>query len=214
MAFTIITTTGVVAETVGNNVDDAVDSVKSGAKSTGHAIERGADSTGNAIKSGANSTSDAFKSGTNSTKTTFSDQDLEHKVNNALSAEVPSGSFTVASQYAHILLAGQVPTKADKKKAERAAKDTAGVKGVWNYLTVEANENAEAISKDAMLTTNAKDKLLMQKGVNSNNIKVVTSNAVVYLLGRNAGKSHKIKLAAKDISQIDGVSKVVNLIGK
>ena len=142
------------------------------------------------------------------------DQSLEHKVNDVLSAQVPKGSFTVASYAQEILLAGQVPTAADKARAETAAANTAGVKHVWNYLSVGPNEDAGAISNDAYLTSAAKTRLISQKGVNTNNIKVVTSNKVVYLLGRKAGKTNQIHAAINGIKQINDVQNVVNLIGK
>ncbi|HMT02816.1 MAG TPA: BON domain-containing protein [Burkholderiales bacterium] len=149
-----------------------------------------------------------------SAKTILADQNLEHKVNGALSAQVPSGSFTVVSYEARILLAGQVLTIEEKSKAEAAVKNTVGVHAVWNYLTVGPVEDAGQISKDAAITTAVKGKLMLQKGINSGNIKVVTSNKVVYLLGKRVGNPTKVNKAIKEISQLDGVSNVVNLIGK
>lgn len=140
------------------------------------------------------------------------DQGLEHKVNNVLSATVPNGSFTVASYAKNILLAGQVPSVADKYKAQTAVDNTSGVRKVWNYLTVGANEDAGAITNDAYLTSSAKTRLIAQKDVNTNNIKVVTSNGVVYLLGHKAGKPHQIRAAIAGIKSISGVKNVVNLI--
>lgn len=141
------------------------------------------------------------------------DQTLEHDVNNVLSAQVPNGSFTVASHGQKILLAGQVPTQADKDKAALAATNTAGVKKVYNYLTLSVNETVGDISHDAYLTSLAKSRLIGQKGVNTNNIKVVTCSDVVYLLGdKDAGNSEQIAGAIKGIESISGVKKVVNLI--
>lgn len=142
------------------------------------------------------------------------DQTLEHDVNNVLHAQIPNGNFTVASYAKAILLAGQVPTAADKAKAQTAVANTAGVRKVFNYLTVKANETAGDTTHDAYLTSSAKTRLIAQKGVNTNNIKVVTSDNVVYLLGRNAGKANQIKGAIIGIKGINGVSNVVNLIGK
>lgn len=142
------------------------------------------------------------------------DQSLEHKVNQVLSAQIPKGSFTVASYDQKILLAGQVPTSADKAKANSAAANTTGVKKVWNYLTVGANEDAGDITNDAYLTTAAKTRLIAQKDVNTNNIKVVTSNGVVYLLGKQAGKVEQIQDAIVGIKGINKVHGVVNLIGQ
>jgi len=150
----------------------------------------------------------------NSVENTMDDQALEHKINKALKDQIPNGSFTVASDGQKVLLAGQVSSDSDKAKAEAAASSVAGVKAVWNHLTVGPNESAKAITDDAYLTSAAKAKLLEQKGVNSNNIKVVTSDKVVYLLGRKAGKPSKVKDAIASIKGISDVRDVVNLIGK
>ncbi len=112
------------------------------------------------------------------------------------------------------MLAGQVATLKDKDKAEIAVKNTAGVKKVWNYLTIKTPETVVDISNDAYLTSAAKTRLIAQKQVNANNIKVVTCAGVVYLLGKDAGDSTQINGAIEGIKQIDGVKLVVNLIQK
>jgi osmotically-inducible protein OsmY len=151
---------------------------------------------------------------TRGSDTVVDDQSLEHKVNDVLGAEVPGGSFTVASYAQQVLLAGQVPSADAKAKAEAAAANTVGVRRVFNYLSVGPNEDAGAISEDAYLTSAAKTRLIAQKGVNTNNIKVVTSHKIVYLLGRNAGKPHQIRAAITGIKGLSGVRGVVNLIGQ
>lgn len=144
--------------------------------------------------------------------TVFDDQNLEHKINQVLSAQIPKGSFTVASYNQEVLLAGQVPSNAAKKRAQLAVSNTEGVRKVWNYLTVGHNEGTGAISKDAYLTSSAKSRLIAQKDVNTNNIKVVTSNKVVYLLGAKSGSPEQISSAINGIKSINGVRNVVNLI--
>lgn len=140
------------------------------------------------------------------------DQDIEHKVNNVLDAQVPSGSYTVASYAKNVLLAGQVPNAGDKAKAEAAAHSVVGVKKVWNYLTIGETEGVSAVTQDAYITSAAKTRLIAQKEVNANNIKVVTSNGVVYLLGHKSGKPAGIRAGIAGIKEIDGVKSVVNLI--
>ncbi|MBP9742087.1 MAG: BON domain-containing protein [Burkholderiales bacterium] len=144
--------------------------------------------------------------------TVVSDQNLEHKVNSVLSAQVPNGSFTVAGYSGKILLAGQVPNEDDYDKADIAVVNTHGVKKVWNFLTVGKNETVGDISADAYITSAAKTRLIGQKGVNTNNIKVVTCAGVVYLLGQNAGRREQLDAAISGIRQISGVKNVVNLI--
>lgn len=140
------------------------------------------------------------------------DQDLEHKINNVLDAQVPNGSYTVASYAQNILLAGQVPNATDKAKAEAAVHNVTGVKKVWNYLTIGENEGVSTVSKDAYITSAAKTRLIAQKEVNANNIKVVTVNGIVYLLGHKSGKPAGIRAGIAGIKEISGVTGVVNLI--
>lgn len=140
------------------------------------------------------------------------DQTLEHDVNKALSKSAPDGSYTVASFNGSVLIAGQVPSNEYKEKAYISVKNTKGVKQIFNYLTVAKNESISDISHDTYLTSLAKTRLFGQSGVNSNNIKVVTCNKVVYLLGKNAGNQKQIDSGMNGINQIAGVNQVVNLI--
>lgn len=142
------------------------------------------------------------------------DQNLERKVNQVLSDQIVKGNVTVASYGHGVLLAGQVATHKDKTKAVTATSNTIGVSKVWDYLSVGPNEDAGDIANDAYLTTVAKSRLIAQKDVNTNNIKVVTSNRVVYLLGNDAGKPDQIQAAIVGIKGINNVRRVVNLIGK
>lgn len=154
----------------------------------------------------------ASASDTRGFSTVVSDQTLEHKVNSVLGAQVPNGSFTVASYAAQVLVAGQVSNEADYDKVNNAVTNTQGVKKVWNYVTVGSKETLGDMSQDAYLTSAAKTRLIGQKEVNTNNIKVVTCAGVVYLLGNNAGKRHQVTAAIRGIKQIKGVKGVVNLI--
>lgn len=140
------------------------------------------------------------------------DQTLEHNVNTVLAKQAPKGSYTVASFKQHVLLAGQVPSEEYRGKAELAVRNTEGVRQVWNYLTVGKNESFDDITQDTYLTSAAKTRLIGQKNVNSNNIKVVTCNKVVYLLGKNAGDPVQIRGAIAGIKQLSGVKGVVDLI--
>lgn len=144
--------------------------------------------------------------------TVVDDQSLEHNVNNVLDAQVPKGSFTVASYSGQVLVAGQVPTEEDYDKTNVAVTNTSGVKKVWNYVTVSPKESVGDISTDAYITSAAKTRLIAQKDVNTNNIKVVTCAGVVYLLGSKAGEKVQVDGAISGIKQISGVKNVVDLI--
>lgn len=145
---------------------------------------------------------------------TIDDQNLARSVSNVLDEQIPDGSFIIVSYGSKILLAGHVLRSTDIPKAINGAKNTQGVSSVWNYLTVGKKETAADISNDSYLTVAAKTRLIAQKNVNTNNIKVVTSNKIVYLLGSNAGNPNEIKEAIEGIKQIAGVKNVINLIDK
>ena len=107
-----------------------------------------------------------------------------------------------------MLLAGQVPSEAYKVKALQAVTNTVGVKKVWNYLTIKKNEDSNSIAHDAYLTSASKARLIAQKKVNTNNIKVVTCDGVVYLIGNNPGPKMQVDGGIQGIKEIDGVKDV------
>lgn len=140
------------------------------------------------------------------------DQDLSSSAKDIASAVAPKGSYTISAYQGHILLAGQVPTAADKNNVEVAVMKTNGAKGVYNYLTVGPNQSFGQMTTDTYLTTAAKSRLIAQKDVNTNNIKVVTCNGVVYLMGAKVGNGTQVAGAIQGINQIDGVKKTINLL--
>lgn len=146
------------------------------------------------------------------TKSVFDDQGLGNRAKDIATAINSKGSYTISSYNGIILLAGQVPTQSDKDKIYSSVQNMNGIKGVANYLEVGKNQSMGQISKDVYLTSSAKSRLIAQKDVNTNNIKVVTCNGVVYLMGAKAGNSTQINGAISGIREIDGVKNVINLI--
>ncbi len=135
------------------------------------------------------------------------DQDLRGKVKDMLKAALPGNDIEVTSYHQNILLSGQVKIVEQKIKAERVTHEALGVRKVYNYI--EVGNPVSSTSKDAYLTSAIKSKLLVSKGVNSNDIKVVTTNATVYLLGMV--DAHQAKKIERIVSKMDGVKKVVGL---
>lgn len=135
----------------------------------------------------------------------FDDQSLRSKVSDAVSATVP-GNVEVTSYNARILLSGQVPNADGKEKAEAMAKQVPGVKLVYNYLEIGKSQSASQSSKDAYITSAVKSKLLFTKNVDSNDVKVVTTNGVVYLLGMvDEYQANKMTQAARQVSDVKRV---------
>lgn len=139
----------------------------------------------------------------------FDDQSLKNKVSDSLNAAIPGNSIEVTSYNQNILLTGQVIAQENKEKAVTITKQVVGVKKIYNYIEVGPSQSAGQTSKDAYLTSVVKSNLLVSKGVASNDVKVVTTNGVVYLMGLiDKSQAAKVEHAA---AEVDGVKKVVNL---
>jgi len=137
------------------------------------------------------------------------DQKLRGSVKDALDAMIPGNSIEVTSYSQKVLLTGQVISEDNKVKAEKVAGEVPGVKKVYDYITVGASQSTGQSSKDAYLTSAVKSKLLVTKGVSSNDVKVVTTDSVVYLMGMV--DPYQAKKMTKAASGVDGVKKVVSL---
>lgn len=137
------------------------------------------------------------------------DQSLRGKVKDALDAMIPGNNIEVTSYSQRILLTGQVISKDNKAKAEKVSGEVPGVKKIYDYITVGPSQSAGQTSKDAYLTSAVKSNMLVSKGVNSNDVKVVTTNGVVYLMGMV--DPYQAKRMTKAASEVDGVKKVISL---
>lgn len=137
------------------------------------------------------------------------DQSLRRKVADALNAMIPGNNIEVTSYDRKILLTGQVVGTDNKEKATNIAMQVPSVKLVHNYIEVGPSQSATQTSKDAYITSSVKSSLLFTKGVSSNDVKVVTSNSVVYLMGMV--DQYQAKKMATTASGVDGVRKVVPL---
>ncbi len=111
-----------------------------------------------------------------------------------------------------LLLVGQVQTEDLKQRAEKIALSLEGVKKVYNELEVAGNESMLANVSDAWITSKVKTMLLRRKGLRSEDIKIVTENGVVYLMG---DVSHtQANLAADAARRVGGVRKVVEVFSQ
>jgi len=108
-----------------------------------------------------------------------------------------------------VLLAGQAPSEALKNQAYQIARGVPGVKRLYNEITITGPISSLTQSSDAWLTTKVKSVLLARKGLDSSQIKVVTENGVVFLMGKVT--KEQAKIAADATRTISGVQKVVTL---
>ncbi len=108
-----------------------------------------------------------------------------------------------------MLMAGQAPTEELRNQAYQIANSTPNVKRIYNEITIEPPTSTTTQSQDAWLTTRVKSAMLAEKGLHSSQIKVITENGAVYLMGIVTHK--QADLAATVASQTSGVKKVVRI---
>ncbi len=108
-----------------------------------------------------------------------------------------------------VLLTGEVPSATLKVKAEKIARQTKDVYRVYNELTVEAPIPYSRRAKDNLINAEVRSKMLTKKGLESGSIRIVTEDAVVYLMGIVTIEQSN---AAVDVARrIEGVDKVVKV---
>lgn len=106
-----------------------------------------------------------------------------------------------------VLLVGQTPTASSRELAEKIAKRTPNVRRVYNEITIGTPITLTEQSRDTWITGEVRAKLLKKKGLESGSIRVVTDNAVVYLMG--IATPEQAGLAVDVARQVKGVRKVV-----
>ena len=145
-------------------------------------------------------------------ETRKSDFKITHRINKELGQDTnySKKSHLVISAYdGVILLAGQTPNEGLRSNAQQIAEKTPGVKRVYNEISVSGPSSPMMQSSDAWIATKVKTKLLATKELDSSQIKVVTEQGVVYLLGKVT--RNQAKVAADATRTIAGVQKVVTL---
>ena len=142
----------------------------------------------------------------------LNDQYLSMQVSHELffaTKEFKDTNITITTYNSEVLLAGQVPEAWQKKKAGEIARRVDGVKDVYNTITVASPSSALTKVSDAWITGKIKAKLLACNDVDATQIKVVTENGTVYLIGTLPPDEAQ---AAIDIaSNTDGVQRVVRM---
>lgn len=116
-------------------------------------------------------------------------------------------NINVTSFNGSVLLTGQVSSEQLRQLAASTVAKLRSTKRVHNEVTVSGKASMVARSNDGWLTTKLKSKMLASGKIQSDRIKVVTENGVVYLMGlvtRDEGKR-----AADAARETAGVQKVV-----
>ncbi|MBV6273315.1 BON domain-containing protein [Alcaligenaceae bacterium CGII-47] len=108
-----------------------------------------------------------------------------------------------------VLLVGDVPTEADRERAQTIVQTIPKVQIIDNYIRVGDLTPLSVRTNDTWITSKVKAQLVQTKDVPSRTIIITTERGVVYLMGKVTDKEGE--RAAIVASGIDGVNKVVKL---
>lgn len=108
-----------------------------------------------------------------------------------------------------VLLVGQTPTASLRVVAEKIARNSSGVRRVYDEVTIGDPIPLTQRSKDSWITGQVRSNMLTKKGLESGSIRIVTENGVVYLMG--IVTSEQASLAVDVARRVNGVNKVVKI---
>lgn len=145
--------------------------------------------------------------------TQIDDETLEEKVLSAIKKDEQikaEGRINVVSYNSRVLLIGQVTNNSLKEQATNLARGVEFVEDVYNELRLAQPISIGQITKDSWITTQIKSKLFVNSNVKSTDVKVITENGEVFLMG-NLTQSQAD--AAADVARnVSGVKKVIKVI--
>lgn len=147
-----------------------------------------------------------------SMRTIVQDKDAASRAISYINAAptLKKNTHIIVAVFNHImLLAGQTQTPEQRETAYQLASKVRNISRVYNEITIGKTTSLWRRSKDTWITTKIKSEMLTKKGLQSTQIKVVTENGVVYLLGVITHK--QANLAADVARRVSGVSKVVKV---
>lgn len=124
--------------------------------------------------------------------------------------ELQKGTHIAIATFHHVLLlVGQTQTQEQRDLAYQLASKTKFVSRVYNEITIQKPTSTWQRSHDAWITTKIKTKMLARRGLHSTEIKVVTENNVVYLMGILSNR--QAELATDVARHVESVTKVVKV---
>lgn len=117
--------------------------------------------------------------------------------------------ISIDSFYSEVLLSGEVPTEALKTQIEQVIKSMPDVRRVYNEMNVSVAKGYSSTLHDGYITSKLSAKVTASNEIKTSQIKTVTNNGVVYVMGRMTPtqQSHLIDIANNTV----GITELVLL---
>ena len=140
------------------------------------------------------------------------DETIELKSRKALNSDASLGEnmhVNITSVNGVVLLTGETAAAEQRDRAIADVREVLGIRRIVNELRVAPISNLANRANDSWLTSKAKARLIATKDLDSGQIKVVTENSTVYLLG--LVKKNEADIVTEAVRQVGGVRRVVKL---
>ncbi len=147
-----------------------------------------------------------------SSEVILQDQDISNKALTNLNSDwdLKNKSRVTVATFNHVvLMVGQVQSPELKQRAYQYVREIPNVKRVYNQVQISPVLTTWDQSKDVWITSKVKTAMLAKRGLSSSQIKVVTENKVVYLMGIVTTK--QADLATEAARNVSDVQKVVQV---
>lgn len=116
----------------------------------------------------------------------FSDQYITLQAYQKINTKYPAfahTNITVSTYHGEVLLAGQAPESWQRTRAENIVKQIPNVVRVYNQIQIASPSSSLVRMSDAWITTKVKSQLIASADLDATQVKVVTENGIVYLMG-------------------------------
>jgi len=136
------------------------------------------------------------------------DQAIEMKATDSIYRDEALGKtvhVAVTSYNGIVLLTGQAPSEALRQRVADIVRPLRSVREVYNEIRVGPRLGFDDNAHDAWITTQVKSKLVARRGPFTH-VKVVTSNAIVYLMGLSSEQEAREAIdLARSLDEVDDV---------
>jgi osmotically-inducible protein OsmY len=143
------------------------------------------------------------------------DEGIElRSVNRLREAFLERVHINATSYNRQVLLTGEVPTEADKVRAQEIVSRVENVRSIVNELAVLGNTSLGSRSSDSLITGRVKAGFVDAKDLYANAFKVVTERGTTYLLGRvtqrEAGRATDIARTTPGVQRVVRVLEIIS----
>ena len=140
------------------------------------------------------------------------DETIELKSRKALNSDASLGenmNVNITSVNGVVLRTGEATAAEQRDRAIADVREVQGIRRIVNELRVAPISNLANRANDGWLTSKAKARLIATKDIDSSQIKVVTEDSTIYLLG--LVKKNEADVVTEAVRHVSGVRRVVKL---